>query len=115
MASILAAVGVFHPIASGTLSADVVLRSTASSTLSPVTILAQFAEVLCRPLEYFRSCILYFVGRYGIFAVVAGTLSGVRVLHPAALRTLSAVTILAQTEGVLSRPTEYAKRFLWIY
>ena len=32
--------------------------------MSAVTMLAQNAEVLCRPSEYFRSCIMYFVGRH---------------------------------------------------
>jgi len=60
---ILTAVGVFYPVVSGTLSAVVVFHSIALRTLSAVTIFAQIAEVLCRLLEYFRSCSKHSVGR----------------------------------------------------
>ena len=49
VASTLTADRVFHPVASGTLSAVSVFHPTASGTLSAVTMLAQIAEVLCRP------------------------------------------------------------------
>ena len=65
--------------------------------------------------------IKYSVGRESIFAVVAhtlssvrvfhpivsGTLSAVRVFHPVASHTLSAVTIFAQIAEVLCRLSEY--------
>ena len=40
---------VFHPVASGILSAVRVFHPVASGTLSAVKMLAQIAEVLCRP------------------------------------------------------------------
>ena len=47
----------------GTLSAVGVFYAVEEYTLSAVTIFAHIAEVLCRPLEYFRSCSKHSVGR----------------------------------------------------
>ena len=49
VASTLTADRVFHPVVSGILSADRVFHPAASGTLSAVTMLAQIAEILCRP------------------------------------------------------------------
>ena len=71
--------------------------------------------------------IKYSVGRESIFAVVAHTLSpvrvfhliasrtlsAVRVFHPVASRTLSAVTIFAQIAEVLCRLSEYFRSWRW--
>ena len=104
--SILSAVGVLHPIEAGILSAEGVLQ--------PI------AEAFCRPSEYFirlrkhpigrestpsdRS--EHRVGRESISAVVAGTLSAIRVHHPAASGTLLAVRVLFLFAEVFCRPLE---------
>ena len=104
--SILSAVGVLHPIEAGILSA--------------VRVLHPIAEAFCRPSEYFirlrkhpigrestpsdRS--KHRVGRESISAVVAGTLSAIRVHHPAASGTLSAVRVLFLFAEVFCRPLE---------
>ena len=104
--SILSAVGVLHPIG--------------ASILSAVRVLQPIAEAFCRPSEYFirlrkhpigrestpsdRS--KHSVGRWSISAVVAGTLSAIRVHHPAASGTLSAVRVLFLFAEVFCRPLE---------
>ena len=66
VARTLTAVIVSHSLALRTLSAVVVLHPIVSRTLSAVLILSQIAEVVCRPLEYFRSCSKYSVARHSI-------------------------------------------------
>ena len=104
--SILSAVGVLHPIG--------------ASILSAVRVLQPIAEAFCRPSEYFIRLrkhpigrestpfngSKHSVGRWSISAVVAGTLSGVGVLHPAASGTLSAVRVLFLFAEVFCRPLE---------
>ena len=104
--SILSAVGVLHPIGASILSAERVLQ--------PI------AEAFCRPSEYFIRLrkhpigrestpfngSKHSVGRWSISAVVAGTLSAIRVHHPAASGTLSAVRVLFLFAEVFCRPLE---------
>ena len=104
--SILSAVEVLHPIEAGILSA--------------VRVLQPIAEAFCRPSEYFIRLrkhpigrestpfngSKHSVGRWSISAVVAGTLSAIRVHHPAASGTLSAVRVLFLFAEVFCRPLE---------
>ena len=93
---------------------------TSLSIVSAVRVLSPIAEAFCRPSEYFirlrkhpigrestpsdRS--KHRVGRWSISAVVAGTLSAIRVHHPAASGTLSAVRVLFLFAEVFCRPLE---------
>ena len=90
------------------------------STLSAVRVLSPSWQVICRPWEYpipwhqvlcrpwrcLHKLRKYSIGRDGISAVVASTLSPVRVIHPAASGTLSAVRVLFLFAEVFCRPLE---------
>ena len=107
-------------IVASTMSAVRVSHSVASGTQLAVTMLAQIAEVFYRPWWYFRSCskysvaresnascsIGYSVGRCSVSAIVASTLSAVRVLHPTASGTLSAERVLHPVEEAFCRTSE---------
>ena len=76
--------------------------------LSAVRVLPQLWLILCRPLQYFRDCSWYYVGRcstpsYSVVYFVGR--------HDACANcgsTLSAVRVFPQLQQVLSRPREYS-------
>ncbi len=102
------------------LSAERVLHPIGAGILSAVRVLQPIAEAFCRTSEYFIRLRKHSVGRRStssdrskhrvcresISAVVAGTLSAIRVHHPAASGTLSAVRVLFLFAEVFCRPLE---------